>query len=193
MLPKKCHERVNRLQKLANDGNFKHNTSVLSSGSEHVIVGIRSNTGDYNPVKYLPCQYCHKFITKNNMWRHQQTCQAHDRESEGATECTKRCRGVTSCRWIFNSALFDVSEECLKELMNRMRDDIVLEDELIRKHASLRTEALGSKSVQKHNDVHRVSQSTGLLARLVEEARKHIPSITPVSYTHLTLPTILRV
>jgi len=182
MLPKKCHERVNRLQKLANDGNFKHNTSVLSSGSGHVIVGRRSTTGEYNPVKYLQCKYCHKFITKNNMWRHQQTCQARDNESEGATACTKKCRGVTSCRWIFNSALFDVSETCLRELMNRMRDDrlkvIVLQDELIRKYASLRMKALHSKAVQKHNDVHRVSQSTRLMARLVDEERKQIPSIT---------------
>jgi len=115
-------------------------------------------------------------------------------ESLKELQNVRKDAGVTSCRSIFNSALFDVSEECLKELMHRMRDDIVLENELIRKHASLRTEALGSKSVQKHNDVHRVSQSTGLLARLVEEARKHIPSITLdelVTPSHFDLVTVI--
>ena len=91
---------------------------------------------------------------------------------------------MRSVRVTLYSALLtdDDIEECMNYLLQRMKDDeckmCVMEDHLIRVYAALRTESLGSKVDQKINDIHRVSQSCRLLARLVLEARKTKPLIT---------------
>lgn len=38
LLPKRCQERMSRLQRLANEGNFKHNAQTFASGSGQVVV-----------------------------------------------------------------------------------------------------------------------------------------------------------
>jgi hypothetical protein len=139
-------------------------------------------------VKYLPCEFCHKFLSKHNLWRHLKTCKERQNSQQAvnpndhAVQSTARSYAVCSRRWVLNSAVFKASEECLIDLMNRMRDDglkeIIMNDPLIRKYAVLRMQLLGDKKFQKHNDVHRVSQSTRLLARIVVEARKQNASIT---------------
>jgi hypothetical protein len=50
--------------------------------------------------------------------------------------------------------------------------------ELIRHYAVLRIQSMGNKTVQKHNDLHRVSQSVRLTSRIVVEARKKHEDIT---------------
>lgn len=183
MLAKRCPERMARLRQLANDGNFKHNASTLSGGSGLVVVGRRNKDLRIDPKKFLPCEFCHKFLSKNNMWRHVRTCRARQaHEKTVKLQSQARYRAVSRGRWLLNASIFKSSESCLSELMNRMHDDnlkqIVMTDELIRAYAVLRMQSLGSKKVQKLNDIHRVSQSTRLLARIVVEARKQNPEIT---------------
>ena len=47
-----------------------------------------------------------------------------------------------------------------------------------RNYAALRVEALGEKSVQKINDIHRVSQGARSLGRLIKEARAKKPLVS---------------
>lgn len=61
LLPKRSRERMMRLQQLANEGNFKHNTSVLASGRGHPVVGRRSAAPHIDARKFLSCEFCHKF------------------------------------------------------------------------------------------------------------------------------------
>jgi hypothetical protein len=190
LLPKRCPERMAKLQRLANEGNFKHNASAIAYGSGEVVVGRRNSTACSNPDKFLPCEFCHKFLSKGNLWRHLRTCSARVSESvvevvsstePGVKPPTRQC-AVARSRWVLNGALYQQSEACFVDLMNRMRDDnlkkVAMNDALIRRYAILLMQSLGRKEVQKHNDVHRVSQSARLLARIVEESRKRNSAMT---------------
>ena len=67
LLPKRCQERVVRLEVLANEGNFKHNSKVLKDGTGSLIVGRRTSRGA-NPTEYLPCEDCKKCILKRTLY-----------------------------------------------------------------------------------------------------------------------------
>jgi hypothetical protein len=195
LLPKRCPERMARLRQLANDGNFKHNASTIAAGSGQVVVGRRSKNARIDPTKFLPCEFCHKFLSKNNLWRHIKTCSARNERIEQKVSGDQadekqpvRQSAVSRGRWVLNSAVFKSSEKCFGDMLSRMRDDrlkeIVTNDKLIRQYAILRLQSLGNRKVQKHNDVYRVSQSARLLARLVEEARKRHPGLTREDIIH---------
>ena len=60
---------ITLLEMLGNEGNFKHNSSVIKSGEGKIMIAKRDKNA-HNLTDYLPCQYCKKFLFKDNLWAH---------------------------------------------------------------------------------------------------------------------------
>ena len=76
-LPKQSVERQLRLTLLLNEGDYKHNTAVLRHGQGEILVsGERSDQlGDrLKASDFAPCQYCKKFLLKQMLQNHSETC-----------------------------------------------------------------------------------------------------------------------
>ena len=184
-LPKRSKERLKKLELLANEGNFKHNTQVLKSGNGFLVVARRNSDNEHNPGDFLPCEYCRKFVLRRGMWSHSKYCKVRyslssdDADNDDAHAYNNPVRRGMH---LLHSALLENSEKLAGQMLNRMQNDdikaIILEDDLIKRYAALRVEGLGDADVQKINDIHRVSQGARTLGRLVREARKKIPFVT---------------
>lgn len=74
ILSKRGKERQLGLLKLRNMGNFKHNISVLESGSGVLRVSRRSGKIPKSADDYLPCVHCFAFYCKDQLWRHVASC-----------------------------------------------------------------------------------------------------------------------
>jgi len=194
LMPVKSKQRSAAFKKLANDGNFKHNSLVFQTGSGEIVVarrrGVKAGISGAEPIDHLPCDFCHKFLKKSSLWRHKRSCsethkpkerQNPDNDEQNpddtpAFPATTQCSAVREGRTLLNSAVFIGEETCLTDLMNRMRDNSVKEvaigDKLIRHYAVVRMQALGHKSDQKPGDIHRVSQAVRTLARMLQLARE---------------------
>lgn len=189
LLKKRSPQRIKLLQVLANEGNFKHNITVIQSGKGEIVVGRSSELRKKTASNFTACEFCKKWGSKKNMWRHSQTCLLRKEyysshlDANGDDEGKKRrVLAVKNGQALVANALFENAEENLNELLRRMRDDeikeIVLADELIRREAGLRMTALGRKQDQKQDDIYRVSQSARTLGRIVSLARQSKPDIT---------------
>jgi hypothetical protein len=194
LMPKRSEDRMNQLQLLANEGHFKHNTSVLKSGEGQLVLFRRTAPGEKPASKFLPCEYCKRFLASDGLWRHYRVCHARtqyyaDHGSNPNAEESGNCddsKVTVSCtksaRTMLNTALCDNTDAPLCDLLGRMRDDevkdVILQDELIKHYALLRVESLGRKADQKIADMHRVSSSVRTLGRIVIEARMTMPDIT---------------
>jgi hypothetical protein len=187
ILPKRSKERMLRLQKLANDGNFKHNTDVLQKGSGNIVVSRRSKDNSNAPTKFLPCEFCNKFISCDGLWRHYKICPSRqlrpvqtDSTNKPDEGTKQRILAVKSARAVLSSAVCNEDEALLQELLNRMRDDemkgVVMHDRLLKRYALLSLESLGRKADQKLTDINRVSSCVRTLAKLVIEARSYKPN-----------------
>jgi len=184
-LPKQSKRRRVLLQKLVNEGNFKHNVSTVQHGVGEIVVGRRSTLSSKTATDYVACGFCKRWQSRKNLWRHGKTCSvrmqyyaAHP--EEGSTKRT-RIASVKRGQSLVNNAVFKNNDSCLIDLMSRMRDDevkqIVQSDTLIRREAGLRMTALGRKQDQKQDDVYRVSQAARTLGRIVLLARQSKPGV----------------
>ena len=82
LLPKRSSERRAKLQKLANEGNFKHNINVLQEGRGELVVGKRGT--NKSASEYTACEFCKRFESKTNLWRHMKSCAARKEYYEGS-------------------------------------------------------------------------------------------------------------
>lgn len=149
---KRCAERMKLLKLLC-----KHNAKVLKQGEGQIVIGRRtSGTSGVNrpATQYLPCEFCKRFIVKENLWRHYKSCKSRleyyagnqmscpTHTDENVRDVKNRTMAIQGSRMLLHSVLFTDSEEILMELMERMRDDdvkeTVIKDKLIRKYACLR-------------------------------------------------------
>jgi len=181
LMPKGSKERRARLQKLTNEGNFSHNIDVIQKGKGEVVVGKRfANKSAHD---YTACEFCKRFESKKNLWRHMKSCAAR-KEYFGRTgeENARRLLAVKRGTSLVSNAAFATTGEHTKELFDRMRDDevksIVVLDKLICREADLRMAALGSKRDWKQDDIYRVSQAARTLGRIVQFARLSMPEAT---------------
>lgn len=71
-LPKQSKERRVKLQKIVTEGNFKHNISVIKEGKGEIVVARRC--GSKSATDYTACEFCKKFQTKKNLWKHTKSC-----------------------------------------------------------------------------------------------------------------------
>ena len=193
LLPVKGKERTLRLELLANEGNFMHNTEVIKSGTGNLVVARRSGADSeifHIKSDYLPCEHCKKFILKTSLWLHSKNCPVFHFFHKGDEVCGNgsddnsipiATNAVRKAKTLLHGCILDDDNEILAELFDRMHDgpikDVVEEDKLIKRFCALKLESLGDPEDQKLNDIHRVSQSARSLARLVLEARKTKPKV----------------
>lgn len=187
LLPKKSKERLQRLARLANDGNFLHNATAIKE-SANIVVGKKSSSR--RASDYLPCEWCHKYLLKSSLWKHRAKCICRPRFSNEKEKCESSVKrygyAVSNSRYLMHSSIVNEENEDdndkLVDLYQRMSDgitkDIVMQDRVIKRYAVLRIESLGQKTDQKLNDIHRVSQGARTLARLVEQCRTKKPGVT---------------
>ena len=172
-------QRRTKLQRLTDEGNFKHNITVMQKGEGEIVVGKR--TVDKSACDYTVCEFCKRFESKKNLWRHMKSCAARKEyyESPGQ-ENAKRLLAVKWGNTLVSNAAFAGAGEHTKELFERMRDDdikaIVMSDELICREADLRMAALRDKSDWKQDDIYRISHAARTLGRIVQCARLVIPN-----------------
>jgi len=189
-LPKRSMLRIRLLNKLKNEGDFKHNVTVLQDGTGTLVsgrVGLSSPTAN----KYTSCSYCKLFISKKSLLRHTRTsCKqyvAYIRKQN--EENTRKC-AVKRGKSLVSRAVYKATEEDLIGLTSRKRDDdlkrIALCDPLVAQVAGLRMAGLGRTIDQKQVDIYRVSQTTRTLGRILQEARHIKPGIT---LTQLLVPS----
>ena len=142
-----------------------------------IVVARRSTLISNTALDYTACEFCKKWQSKKNLWRHTKTCVAgkvyyetHPQMNNADHSKPKRILAVKHGQSFILNATYVNDENSLNELMKRMRDDevkqVVMGDELICREASLRMCALGRKRDQKNDDVYRVSQSTRTLGHL---------------------------
>ena len=193
LLPAKGKERTLRLELLANEGNFMHNTEVIKSGIGNLVVARRSGADSeifHTKSDYLPCEHCKKFILKTSLWLHNKNCPVFHFFHEGDETCGNcsddnsipiATNAVRKAKTLLHGCILDDDNEILTGLFDRMHDgpikDVVEQDKLIKRFCALKLESLGDPDDQKLNDMHRVSQSARSLARLVLEARKTQPKV----------------
>ena len=177
LLPKRSKDRRMQLQQLVNDGNFKHNIESIRKGHGEIVVARRSTLISKTALDYTACEFCKKWQSKKNLWRHTKTCVArkvyyetHPQMNSADHSTPKRILAVKRGQSFVLNATCVNDENALSELMKRMRDDevkqVIMGDELICREASLRMCALGRKRDQKNDDVYRVSQSARTLGHL---------------------------
>jgi len=187
-LPKRSKLRISLLNTLENEGNFKHNITVLQGGTGTLVVSRRGELASRAAETYTSCSYCKKFLLKKSLWRHSKTCEQYIAccKNERITRVSHVKRGK-SLVW---NAVYKTTEEDLTDLISRMRDDdikrIALCDPLVAREAGLRMAGLGRKIDQKQNDIYRVGQTTRTLGKILQEARRIKPGIT---LTQLLVPS----
>jgi len=63
------------LTKIRNLGNEAHNRNVLTTGSRKLVVVYWPNEDvDLNNSQYIPCQFCHGYFSRRQLWRHAKRC-----------------------------------------------------------------------------------------------------------------------
>lgn len=196
-MEKRSELRRTYLEILANEGNFKHNLTVLKDKQGFIVVAKRSSHGKkMNDVEdYLPCEYCKKFCKKKLLWHHVKTCKVKELfisdefNSRGEDilqsldSNNQKLLGenyVRRSQILLRSALrnerMTEDDDALENLFSRMHDDDISRtiqgDNLIKRFCALSLESLGDLEDQKRKDIYRVSQSGRTLARLLIESQK---------------------
>ena len=63
------------LTKVRNLGNERHNRNVLTSASGDLAVVYRPNVDtQMTGSEYIPCEYCHGYFNRRQLWRHAKKC-----------------------------------------------------------------------------------------------------------------------
>ena len=190
-LQKRSCERMVTLELLVNEGNFKHNIEVITKGTGYLVVARRSDEMDkLDYHDFFPCEFCKKFIRKNSLWHHHSRCAVKrffiDKESPKHDDISiEMNNALRRGRNLLYSALMENEDGHLAQLFTRMKDDelksIVFADAILKRFCALRIDALGEKSDQKINDIHRVSQGARSLARLLKEVKATCGDIKEMS------------
>lgn len=63
------------LTKIRNLGNEAHNCEVLSTGAGQLAVVYRPSTEvEMTGSEYIPCEHCHGYFNRRQLWRHVKSC-----------------------------------------------------------------------------------------------------------------------
>ncbi|XP_066532042.1 zinc finger MYM-type protein 2 isoform X1 [Hoplias malabaricus] len=72
--PKTSRKRKLLLKDLCKKGNYQHNIEVLRKGQGQIVAENLSK-GKKSIMEYLPCQYCLAFYLRNDLIKHESSCQ----------------------------------------------------------------------------------------------------------------------
>jgi len=71
------------LQKLVNEGNFEHNINAIEKGRGEIVVGKRGTLKWAS--EYTACEFCKRFESKTNLWKHTKSCAARKEYFDGTS------------------------------------------------------------------------------------------------------------
>ena len=119
-LEKDPRVRKEKLAKLRNIGNHKHNCDVLRNGEGVLIVGYRpQGLGPVSPKDYGPCGDCLVYLTRTNLWKHRCPAKGTNPEEEAA----KRKRPAMAAKLMVPTPT-NISPEVHRLLLGLIDDEI---------------------------------------------------------------------
>jgi len=106
----------------------------MKDGNGQLVVGRRCVS--LSASEYTACEFCKKFMSKKNLWRHARICTTRKVYYQtSGVEGTKRISAVKRGKNLVTNAMFTCNDGLVCELLEHMRDDevkdIVRSDELI--------------------------------------------------------------
>lgn len=171
--PKKSKARAELLKIIQNEGNHKHNISVLESQSGSIIPVKRpSGYADYRD--YLPCDECFGWYISSDMWKHRKNCFVTQKSGKKSGKTLQsRCALLLP---MSPTATAELREKVLGRMRHPCRISMVARnDDLICKMGSRvlkQTKASSSTCYQT------VSQKMREMARLLIRVRKENSVLT---------------
>lgn len=144
--PKGSKARRILLDHLRNKGNYIHNIEVLKKRNGEIIT-VRQPTQKSSWKEYLPCQHCHGFFKRKELWKHNAVCFKGAGKKENA-KSRKRVQAVAS-----RSIPIDpgTSKGCKGIIQNMHQDEVsfqVRTDPLICKYGEMMFELHGHDKTQ---------------------------------------------
>ena len=83
MATKDKDKKMSLITKVRNLGNELHNREVLSNASGSLAVVYRpSHERETSDSAYIPCQYCHGYFGRGQLWRHVRKCKCRPEHSK---------------------------------------------------------------------------------------------------------------
>jgi len=127
-------------KKLANDGDYKHNFTVLRDGKGELVAYRRpaASKGSVDPSDLIPCDLCFTFVKKTNLWKHRKACLTSKLDSsEISCKDNTRMRGRSTLLLpISDRASKGLKDVILASMTNDEISDIVRTDGLIAEFGS---------------------------------------------------------
>ena len=159
------------LDKLVRMGNFNHNLGVLENKKGELKVIRRPGQGvDKDPSNYLPCQFCHGFFQKKDLYLHKPKCPFEPENPDQVNVRSKKLQHTG--RLLSAASKFPVgcspqlSEHVLRIMVVDQVSDVVRSDETILMVGSTIIENRGGEKAMK------VSHQMRLLGRLLIKVRE---------------------
>ena len=171
ILQMKANDSLRRIEldKLIRMGNFNHNLRVLEIKKGELKVIRRPGQGvDKDPSNYLPCQFCHGFFQKKDLYRHTPKCPFVDPDQLNVRSRKLQHAG----RLLLASNKFptgcspQLSEHVLSIMAMDQVSDLVRSDETILMVGSTLIENRGGEKAVE------VSHQMRLLSRLLIKVRE---------------------
>ena len=168
-LEKNTPERKKLLTKLRLLGDYHHNQTVTQTGEGQFIVVRRPGPKESCTAQdFLPCVHCSGYIRRNDLWKHQGSCEFKPRDKDGNQKKYRKVQ-LESEVMVIDSILKGKSSSLSRTLASMKRDDItdiVKNDDLIIRFGTMLVDKLGSKNSQL------ISQKMRELARLVQQLKQ---------------------
>ncbi|XP_041917243.1 uncharacterized protein LOC121681526 isoform X2 [Alosa sapidissima] len=119
--PKSSKDRRVLLEKFRNLGNFKHNSTVKTTGSGCLKVK-RSSKQSSSPETYDYCLYCKGMLSRKELSRHMKRCALRPENNvEEGPEWTERVIGIASAQFTMSQP---ISSELWSVLGKMHKDDV---------------------------------------------------------------------
>ena len=159
------------LEKLVRMGNFNHNLGVLESEKGELKVIRRPGQGvDKDPSNYLPCQFCHGFFQKKDLYRHTPKCPFVPENSDQVNLRSKKLQHTGRLLLAANNFPTGCSPQLSEHVLSIMAvdhvSDVVRSDETILMVGSTILENRGGEKAVE------VSHQMRLLGRLLIKVRE---------------------
>lgn len=151
-------------------GDFLHNSKVLKTGGEIILVRRPAPGVNVNPNKCVPCTYCLGFFLEDQLSRHCAICPNKTTENSpngsGTVSDVKKGRLMLYPNQTIQGASIELEQFVLDRMNKDEITDLVKKDGLINTYGSF---LLINKGARK---LSLVSQNMRLLSRLLIEVRK---------------------
>lgn len=162
---------------LRNKGNYHHNIKIISKGSGEIVT-VRQPTKNTNWQDYLPCQHCHGFFKRKELWKHNVVC-FKNAEKDSKSRKRKRVQAIAS-RSIPGTPA--VSEGCKNIILNMHQDDVstqVRSDPLICKYGEMMF-ALHGQDKSQHNYISQKMRELGRFMLAVKQLNPAVQRLVDV-------------